>query len=274
MKFSLMTYTMWPVMNSGRMSMVNMLEFAAATGFDAVEFTMTDFDRDSPANIKQALDKLGLKVSCINGTYSLAARSDVQFSQAIEGAQKMVDAAVQYGCSRVMVVPAIKTDIEGDPDKPRAADRIAEGLRQVVKYAQAQHVVVTVEDFPNLLYPLGSIAEIQFMLDSVPGLRLTLDNGNFLPGGGNLMEAYSQFKQYVENVHIKDWELSPDASGILCRDGKYIRGGSHGKGLMDQPELLAVLDRDGYSNYLAFEYEGILDHEEETVKGFQYLKDL
>jgi sugar phosphate isomerase/epimerase len=170
-----------------------------------------------------------------------------------------------------MVVPALGSDIEGYQDKNRAADRIAEGLRQVI--AQ-QRVAVTVEDFPNLLYPLGTISEIQAMLDAVPGLRLTLDNGNFLPGGGNLMEAYHKFRPFIENVHIKDWELSPDPAGILCRDGKYIRGGSHGKGLMNQGELLAALEQDGYSNYLSFEYEGILDHEEETRKGFQYLKNL
>ena len=82
------------------------------------------------------------------------------------------------------------------------------------------------------------------------------------------------FRPYIENVHLKDWELSPDEKGILCRNGKYIRGGSHGKGLMDQQELLMALKKDGYSNYLAFEYEGILDHEEETRKGFQYLKHL
>ena len=274
MKFSLMTYTMGPVLNSGRMSLLDVLKFASSLGFDGIEFSIADFDRDSVANIKQALVNLGLKVSCINGTYSLAARSDAKFQTAVENAKKMVDVAVSYDCARVMYVPAFGPDIEGFEDRPRAAARIAQGLREIVKYAAGKHVFVTVEDFPSLLYPLSTIAEVQSMLDSVPGLKLTLDNGNFLPGGDNLMEAYARFRPYIENVHLKDWELSPDEKGILCRNGKYIRGGSHGKGLMDQQELLMALKKDGYSNYLAFEYEGILDHEEETRKGFQYLKHL
>jgi sugar phosphate isomerase/epimerase len=274
MKFSLMTYTMHPVMNSGRMSLLDVLKFASSLGFDAIEFSIPDFDRDSVASIKQALADLALKVSCINGTYSLAARSDVKFQTAVANAQKMVDIAISYHCDRVMYVPAFGPDIEGFEDRSRAAARIAEGLREIVKYANGKHVFVTVEDFPSQLYPLSTIAEVQSMLDSVPGLKLTLDNGNFLPGGDNLMEAYARFKPYIENVHLKDWEFSPDDKGILCRNGKYIRGGSHGKGLMDQRELLTALKNDGYPNYLAFEYEGILDHEEETRKGFQYLRSL
>lgn len=274
MKFSLMTYTMWPVMNSGKMSLVDMLKFAKAIGFDAIEFSITDFDRDSVENIKQALDTRGLKISCINGTYSLAARSDARFKKAVEDAKKMVDVAVNYDCIRVMFVPAFTPDIEGFEDRNRAADRIAEGLREVVLYAEGSNVIVTVEDFPNLLYPLSTIKEVQYMLDSVPGLKLTFDNGNFLPGGDNLMEAYTRFKAYIENVHIKDWELSPYAEDILCKDGKYIRGGSHGRGLVDQRELLKTLKKDGYSKFLAFEYEGVLDHAEETKKGFKYLKNL
>ena len=274
MKFSLMTYTMGPVLNSGRMSLLDVLKFASSLGFDALEFSIADFDRDSAANIKQALANLGLKVSCINGTYSLAARSDTKFQTAVENAKKMVDVAVSYDCGRVMYVPAFGPDIEGFDDRSRAAARIAAGLREIVKYATARQVFVTVEDFPSQLYPLSTIAEVQFMLDSVPGLKLTLDNGNFLPGGDNLMEAYARFKPYIENVHLKDWEFAPDDKGILCRNGKYIRGGSHGQGLMDQRELLMALEKDGYSNYLAFEYEGILDHEEQTRKGFQFLKSL
>lgn len=274
MKFSLMTYTMWPVMDSGKMNLMELLKFAKDIGFDAIEFSITDFARDRFANIKQALAEYGLKVSCINGTYSLAARSDANFKKAIEGAKNMVDVAVNYDCDRVMVVPAFISDIEGFEDRDRAAARIAEGLKEVVKYAEGSNIIVMVEDFPNLLYPLSTISEMQFMLDSVPGLKLTLDNGNFLPGGDNLMEAYARLKAFVENIHIKDWESSPNAEGILCWDGKYIRGGSHGKGLLEQRELLKTLKKDGYSKFLAFEYEGVLDHAEETKNGLKYLKNI
>jgi L-ribulose-5-phosphate 3-epimerase len=274
MKFSLMTYTMWPLMNSGKLSLVDMFRFAKVTGFEAVEFTISDFDRDSPANIKQALDTIGLRLSCINGHFSLAARSDATFKQALEGAKKMVDIAADYGCERVMVVPALRPDVAGFEDRGRAVGRIVEGLRELVKYAQGCHIIVTVEDFPLLLFPLSTIREVQYMLDEVPGLRLTLDNGNFLPGGDSVMEAYARFKPYIEHVHIKDWEPSPEPQGILCQDGTYIRGGSHGQGLIDQKELLLALQKDGYSKYLSFEYEGALDHAQETVNGLKYLKSI
>jgi len=173
-----------------------------------------------------------------------------------------------------MYVPALRGDIGGFDDRDRAAERIIEALNQIVDYARSRQVIVTVEDFPNLLYPLSTIDEVIYMLDSVPGLGLTFDNGNFLPGGDNLMEAYARLKQYIENIHIKDWEPSPHAEGILCRDGKYIRGGSHGKGLLDHSSLLKAVKKDGYDKYLAFEYEGVLDHAQETKNGFNYLLNL
>jgi sugar phosphate isomerase/epimerase len=63
------------------MSLMDMSKFAKDIGFDAIEFSISNFDRDRVANIKQALDTFGLKVSCINGTYSLAAHSDAKFKR-------------------------------------------------------------------------------------------------------------------------------------------------------------------------------------------------
>ncbi len=274
MKFSLMTYTMQPVMNAGQMSLLEVLRFARGLGFEALEFSMPDFARDGAANIHQALAGLGLAVSCVNGNYQLAAADQATFNQAVDGAKRMIDTAVEYGCGRVMVVPAARGDIDGFSDRDRAAKRIAEGLNQIVGYAQSKQVTVTVEDFPLLLFPLSTVDELLYMLNAVPGLRLTFDNGNFMPAGGDMMEAYACLKPYIANVHIKDWELSPNGEGIVCWDGRIIWGGSHGKGLIDQAPLLRVLKQDGYGGYLAFEYEGMLDHAQETRKGIAYLLNL
>lgn len=274
MKFSLMSYTMWPVMNSDQMSLFDMMKFAKEQGFDAIEFSIADLDRACEDEIKQALSTLELGVSCINGTFSLAARSQEKFEDSVQAAKNMVDVARKYQCDRVMYVPALLQDIEGYEDKPRAAARIAEALREIVAYADERQVVVTVEDFPRLVYPLGTIQEIQYILDNVPGLKLTLDNGNFYPAGEDVLEAYEKFKDVIYNVHLKDWEPSTNPNDILCHDGKYIRGGSHGKGLLDQESLLLRLKNDGYPYYCAFEYEGVLDHAEETKKGIRYIKDI
>lgn len=274
MRLSLMTYTMHPVLNSGKIDMPGLFAFAGANGFDAVEFSFADLYRIDFEMVKDSLDKSGLKTSCINGFFSLAAEDEDSFMQAVAGAVKMVDDAVKLQCPCIMVVPYNGSDICGTEDKPRAAARIVQGLREVVKYAEAFNITVTVEDFPDPLLPLGTVQEIGYMLSNVPGLQLTLDNGNFIPSGDNVMEAYALFKKYIANVHIKDWEYSPDERGILCAGGKRIRGGSHGKGLIDQAKLLQALKADGYHGYLAFEYEGVLDHAEETVNGIKYIKRL
>ncbi|MBD3291935.1 MAG: TIM barrel protein, partial [Armatimonadia bacterium] len=163
---------------------------------------------------------------------------------------------------------------ESEDDLDRAAERIAEGLRQVIPYAEEQGVTVTIEDFPNALAPYASIDQVRFLIDSAPGLKLTYDCGNWVVGGDDPVEALHAFADDIVNAHIKEWEPDPNESRIHLPDGGWLRGGLHGEGVLDHEAILAGLVEIEYDGYLAFEYEGVEDHQEATRHGMEYLRGL
>ncbi|MDW7658956.1 MAG: TIM barrel protein, partial [Bacillota bacterium] len=116
--------------------------------------------------------------------------------------------------------------------------------------------------------------EVKYLMESVPGLKLTFDNGNFFPAGDDNLDAYDTLWPYVANVHIKDWEYAPEGQGHLCANGKRIRGGLHGQGILDHVSLFKAMKARNYDGYLAYEYEGVLNHAEATRIGLSYLKGI
>ena len=274
MKFSLMTYTMSPLMTKGEMDVYDVIDFAKKCGFEALEFSDGDIINEDIDKLKSLLDSKRMKTSCINGHFELAAKDDKKFENAIEEAKEMVDRANILGANCIMIVPVKQGNIDGVEDKGRALKSIANGLFEVSKYANPKGIYVTIEDFPDLSYPLGTIFELKYLVENSPGLKLTFDNGNFYPAGERMEDAYANLWKHVVNVHIKDWEDSPKQSGVKCVDGKYIRGGLHGEGLLDQKLFIELLEEKKYNGYVAFEYEGIMNHAEATIKGLEYLKSL
>jgi sugar phosphate isomerase/epimerase len=112
-------------------------------------------------------------------------------------------------------------------------------------------------------------------LDSVKGLKFNFDNGNFFNSGDDMLDAYDEFWEDTVNVHIKEWQYTEDENkGMLCADGKFISGGLHGKGLLDQEGMINALKKKGYDGYISIEYEGELDRREGIKLALSYIKSI
>lgn len=269
MKFSLMTYTVAPSWPGGLQSLEAMADFAAGEGFAALELSAGNLGDRPAADFGAICRDHGLAVSCINGGCPMNSADEAEFAQGVAQAKQLVDMAVELQCPVVMLLPGPAADAA---DKPRVRDRIAQGLRLAVEYATPRDVAVSLEDFPNPLTPYCSITDLQWMFEHVPGLKLTFDNGNWMLGGDDPLTALQTLGPYVVNAHLKDWEINPAGQGHRLPDGRFIRGGLHGQGLIDHQPILAELVRQDYDGYLAFEYEGPLDHVEATRQGVAYLR--
>lgn len=271
MKFSLMTYTVAPNQPGGLTSLEAMADLAVELGFEALELSAGHLGDRSAREFAEICQRRDLRVSCLNGGCDLANADDDEFAQGLDQARYYIELAMTLNCPVVMLIPGLATD---QADKPRATERIAEGLCAVVEGAAQQGILVTLEDFPNPLAPYCTIAEMQFLLEAVPGLHLTFDNGNWMIGGDDPLQALKALGSYIVNVHLKDWEPDPDNERLQLPDGQYIRGGLHGKGLIDHKPILTELKRQGYGGYLAFEYEGPLNHTLATRQGLSYLRQV
>jgi sugar phosphate isomerase/epimerase len=270
-KFSLMTYTVHAGQPGGLETLDEMADFAQSLDFAALELSARDLAGREPAEIAQICGARDLAISCINGSANLADAAASAFEEGLEQARALTDAAAGMGCPAIMLIPG---RAESEEDLPRAARRIAEGLRDVVACASGQGVTVTIEDFPNRLAPYASIEQVQYLLDEAPGLKLTYDCGNWLIGGDDPIKALHQFADAIVNAHIKEWEIDPTEARHRLPDGRHIRGGLHGEGILDHRAILAGLVAVGYDGYLGFEYEGVEDHLEATRRGMEYLRGL
>lgn len=269
MDFSLMTYTVHGGQPGGLETLEEIADFARELDFTALELSARDLAANSPDEIAEICGARGLAISCINGGAPMAAEDDAAFEAGIAQGRELADAAAAMGCPVIMLIPG---HAESEDDLPRAARRIAEGLPRVVEYAAGRDVTVTIEDFPNPLSPYASIEQVRYLLDTVPGLKLTYDNGNWLMGGDDPVEALHAFADDIVNAHIKDWEPDPDGSRKRTPDGMSLRGGLHGEGILDHEAILSGLVEIGYDGYLAFEYEGVEDHLEATRRGMEYIR--
>ncbi len=270
MRLSLMTYTVHGGQPGGLETLEEIADFAREVGFGALELSARDLTANTAAQAREICAARGLKISCINGPADLAGAGDADFAAGLAQGRELIGAAVEMECPVVMVIPGRATGAE---DKPRAAARIAQGLRELAAAGAEAGVAVSIEDFPNPLAPYASIAEVSYLLAEAPGLGLTFDNGNWLVGGDDPVAALDAFADRIVNCHVKDWEYHPDGR-IQLPDGSLIRGGLHGEGLLDHRAILSALVASGYDGWLAFEYEGPLNHLDATRRGIAYLRSV
>ncbi len=270
MRFSLMTYTVHAGQPGGLQTLEEMADFARGLEFEALELSARDLAGREPAEIAELCGARGLEISCINGPADLAAADDAGFEAGLVQARELTDAAAEMGCPVIMLIPGRAAS---EDDLPRAAQRIAQGLSQAVKYAAERHIAVTIEDFPNPLAPYASIDQVRYLLNWAPGLKLTYDCGNWVVGGDDPVEALYAFPGDIVNAHIKEWEPDPNEARIQTPDG-WLRGGLHGEGVLDQRAILTALVDIRFEGFLAFEYEGVLDHLDATRRGMDYLRGL
>lgn len=269
MDFSLMTYTVQPSQPGGLRTLEEMADFAVELGFGALELSAGNLGERPAAEFGDICRERGLAVSCINGGANLVAEDEAVFDAGLRQALGYIEMAGPLDCPTIMIVPAPAASVE---DKPRALARMAEGLRTVLAEAEPAGVTVTVEDFPNALTPCCSIADVRGLMELAPGLMLTYDNGNWIMGGDDPVDAVHAFSGRIANAHIKDWEPDPDRARKPTADGRWLRGGLHGQGIIDHASVFAALIETGYDDWLAYEYEGPLNHVEATRLGMEYLR--
>jgi sugar phosphate isomerase/epimerase len=266
-----MTYTVHGGQPGGLQTLEEMADFARDVGFAALELSARDLNDNQPSEIARICADRDLAISCINGPADLASPDEAVFEAGLVEARALTDAAAEMGCPAIMLIPG---RAEAEDDLPRAAERIAEGLRQTVAYARERDVTVTIEDFPNPLTPYASIEQVSYLLEQVPGLKLTYDCGNWVVGGDDPVDALCEFAGDIVNAHIKEWEPDPNESRIQTPEGIWLRGGLHGEGVLDHEAILRGFVEIAYDGYLAFEYEGVENHQEATREGMAYLRGI
>ena len=267
----MMTYTMARGLAAGdQFSVPWLCEFTREMGLDAIDW-VTLYDHD-PAEVRRITDDFGLQNVCYTYFCDLNFASADERGPGRDEFRRGIDTAVTLGADKVML------PISGKAPQTREVSRrnVIEGLKEVIGYADAAGVTVTVEHFPNPFSPFIISSDMNQAIAEVPQLRITLDSGNCVTAGEAAVDAYLNSADHIVHAHFKDFEqcVEGDAGAWQGLSGNWYRGTLTGDGVVDNQTLAKAMVAKGYDGYVDFEYEGsTLTPTEATIIGLKRMRE-
>lgn len=235
------------------------LSFCREQGISAVEINYSLFASEKEV-IASMLAEAGLVISCMYEFFDFGRDAD------LTKAQQMLDAAAEQQVPRVLFVAGALENAEAAElaacsrtyeatstfmNENEAVQKMAHALSALTEYAAPLGVTITLEDFDGFQQPFARTYPLLWFMEHVPGLRYTLDMGNFAFSDEDVSYAAWILKDYIVHVHCKDRAESPLVHGAFCRGLGQTPAGT---GYLPMAELLDDLKKRDYDGYLAIEH--------------------
>lgn len=223
------------------------IKLAADAGYSAVDLSSMEFGTFGAEAVKALLDRHGLVCGSIIHFDAYTTRDPALLPRT----RAIIDATVAASCKTLMLVAGFP-----DASTPREVMRenLIANLTDAVQYAADQGVTVCIEDFPSTVVPMSAAADIDALLDGVPGLRLAYDSANMLVMGEGPLPYHDHFAGRIGYYHLKDVIITDGPEGDPMQNGMHLLAVQPGEGLMDFPAILAKARSNGYEGYLSVEY--------------------
>lgn len=227
----------------------------------------------TPETVAELFGKVGIEPVCHTVICSIAAAEKDRYEEGLALLRTEIKNAAVMGCSMIMVVPNPE-DIHDLSEKPAAAQRIIDTLNLVCDEAEALGVTVTIENFSSKKAPFQTPEECLHILKNVPKLKFVIDTGNFYFPKSDLIAAWELLKDYTIHVHVKDWMLVDEKTGIPTPDGEFLCSVSPDdpRGVTETDAFLKRIAADGFKGSLVAEYNGFKEIEGELDQMLEYYK--
>lgn len=275
MRIAVSSYSYDQYFTSGKTDLRGVIECAARTGFEGIEFAGIGAPQGQTAlehakNLKEQCRAAGLAVC----GYAIAG----------DFASDDPDAEVKRLCGEVDIAaalgaPVMRTDILGD-FKPglqtmeQCRERVTGGIRKLAGYAQASGVLLTTENHSRIFCESARLEQLMDWVNH-DNFRVLADLGNFMDAEEEPAAAVGRLARLIRHVHLKDFhrkdgsEFYPGEGWYMTRGGNYLRGAIVGHGDAQVLKCLKILDDAGYNGWLVLEFEGIEDPEMATSMGLK-----
>lgn len=217
----------------------------------------------------------GLRVSSIYGFYDwgsgvLPAEDDLLLRQ-----------AELLGCSRVMLIPGFWTDVQNAEKCRQETAAMIAGMKRMAELAVARGLTPTIECFDDARSPIATIRGMAEFLEAVPQLMVTLETGNFLFSGDDILEAQQRFGDRVRHVHLKDRflparapETTPAGNPVTSVTGEVMYPCAVGSGHIPVRQVICELARRGYEGVMTIEHFGAADYAETIRRSISWLREV
>lgn len=246
-------------------------------GIDGIEIDYSQLASDK-SNILSALGKAGLQISCIYESYGWGNDSN------IEQARQQICLAKENGASKILVIPGFLPEQEAAllnncsksyeetasfMEKNESVQNMKRALTELTDYAAQAGVFVTLEDFDKETAPFSRMYQLKWFMENVPGLRYTLDTGNFAYSDENVEAAYDLLSDKIVHVHCKDRGIEGEPKGEFHRG---MRVCAVGQGYIPIKKLVRKIEAKGYSGFFAIEHFDAPDQMAYIKESAEYLQ--
>ena len=241
-----MKICMMSMMMADKFTPAEIIRTALDCGMSAIDWVTT---HNTPAaELRKRCDDAGLPVAAhtplLSGFIEEAPDALDQFKRSVED-------AVTLGAPLMMIPPfAHKRVMTLDEDRKLWIEQ----FRKMLPIAQQAGITLTFESTALDRSPIITADEALEVLNAVPGLKLTFDNGN-VATTENDADSYRKVRDYVVHVHFKDWIITdkPVPGSELKRDGRYYTLALIGKGDIDFKATWKAIQESGYNGYVNLE---------------------
>ncbi|HEX2034873.1 MAG TPA: sugar phosphate isomerase/epimerase [Chloroflexota bacterium] len=213
------------------MSLEAFARLARELGYAALSMRASQLSIDTPAEqviaARELLDGLGLRVSMVTGTVSLAT-NDARATEPLRNITPHLDLAERLGCDLIRVMIHTEADL---PWTQRAADAAAE---RGIRLTHQTHVGTLVETVDEALEVVTRVGR--------PNFGLTYEPSNLLVCGSDYgPQAIRRLAPHLFNVYLQNWHQHPG--------GAMVAGTRRGTVTIDQ---IPLDDRRGIDLDLVF----------------------
>lgn len=274
------SYSFGGYINDDKLGIFGVIEKVKEFGFDGIEFSEGGWmnDPDTVKKIKEKCEALGLPIVslCVGADFTNGSGGDL--GAEIERVKKLVDIAAALGAERMR--HDVSSGIRGRQYSigyDDALPRIAEGCREVSKYAETKGVITMTE---NHGYFSQDANRVEKLINTVayPNFGALVDIGNFMCADEDPTLSVGIMARYAKHVHAKDFhlksgnEINPGAGYFGTRAGNYLKGTIIGHGDAKVFQSIRALKNSGYDGYVSIEFEGMEDNLTAIKIGLENLK--
>lgn len=239
------------------------LQITKSCGIKGIEINLTCL-LENEEFIMKTLRALDMEISCIYEFYDFGNSTDLSYGK------EHILAAKRTGADKILIVPGFLTEEEAfiinqvsnnkdattkEMNKNSKVLQMKESLIELTNFASKSNITVTLEDFDSNTAPYARANQLLWFMKEVPGLRFTLDTGNFVYSDENVLIGYELLKPYIVHVHCKDRGIEENRD----ENGTYNKGMAAcptGSGYMPIGEIVTKLLQDRYTGYFAIEHFG------------------
>lgn len=228
------------------------------------------------------LKAFDLPLEGVWGTIDFLSMTD---EEAAEEYRAMIDCAAENGARHVLITPGLFHDpASGEQVTPQEIIERESDIRRMIRlvrearaYGERVGVTVTMEDYDGLYCPLAYPEVLRRFFEEIPGLKCSFDTGNFIPCDADVMEEFAYYKERIVVLHLKDRVENDDQGGkeknaFVTRSGRRYYPAAVGSGDMHIPEIIAEMNRNGYTGCGIIELFSSTDMANKLAESVRWLR--